>query len=109
MGWATCVTMTLQDLDGASGSCTSLEQSIVQEEIDKSCDTSCPSGKCDVGGNGYQIAHAINKFEGGGDYSYSNQALSEDDPEGYSIKGGYSAFSSYSPSYLPSARCSWFG
>merc|ERR1712157_433480 len=116
--WATCATMTLQDLGGASGSCTDIEQEIVQMEISKSCDTSCPSGKCDVGGSGVDIADAINDVYGGGMYSYTNHALSQDeldqalqdgpvtalvncpgygghDPEGYSIRGGYSGITSY--------------
>merc|ERR1712226_1240339 len=57
----------------------STEQSVVQHEIDPSCDTSCPSGVCNNGGTGPQIADAISFLGGSGDYGYTNSALSQSD------------------------------
>merc|ERR1719343_1359643 len=59
------------------GDCTSAEQRAVQHEISPSCDTSCPSGQCNVGGTGPQIADAIAYLGGSGDYGYTNSALSQ--------------------------------
>merc|ERR1712159_260298 len=61
------------------GDCTSAEMSAVQHEIDPSCDTSCPSGVCNQGGTGPQIADAVSYLGGSGDYGYSNSALSQGD------------------------------
>merc|ERR1712048_1153086 len=74
--WATCATMIASSFTSV-GDCTSAEQSVVQHEIDPSCDTSCPSGVCNNGGTGEQIADAVAYLGGPGDYGYSNSALSE--------------------------------